>query len=285
MKHQKERIRHMKQVRAIDEQKQGNLPVGQTGPKDVLTQILRQGAQRMLAVAIENEAEEYLATCADQRDQTGHRLVVGNGYLPQREIQTGLGPVVVRQPRVKDRRVDDNGQRQRFSSKILPPYLRRTRSIEELIPWLYLKGISSGDFSEALAALLGPQASGLSATNIVRLKACWQEEWKDWSSRSLKGKVYVYIWVDGIYFNVRLEDKANQRQCILVLMGATAEGKKELIAIADGYRESEQSWKELLLEVKARGLEIDPKLAIGDGALGFWAAVRKVFPSVAEQRC
>ena len=275
----------MKQVRAIDEQKQGNLPVGQTGPKDVLTQILRQGAQRMLAVAIENEAEEYLATCADQRDQTGHRLVVGNGYLPQRELPTGLGPVVVRQPRVKDRRVDQNGQRQRFSSKILPPYLRRTRSIEELIPCLYLKGISSGDFSEALAALLGPQASGLSATNIVRLKACWQEEWKDWSSRSLKGKVYVYIWVDGIYFNVRLEDKANQRQCILVLMGATAEGKKELIALADGYRESEQSWKELLLEVKARGLEIDPKLAIGDGALGFWAAVRKVFPSVAEQRC
>ena len=154
-----------------------------------------------------------------------------------------------------------------------------------MIPWLYLKGISTGDFSEALAALLGPQASGLSATNIVRLKACWQEEWKDWSSRSLKDKVYVYIWVDGIYFNVRLEDKANQRQCILVLMGATAQGKKELIAIADGYRESEQSWKELLLEVKARGLEIDPKLAIGDGALGFWAAVRKVFPSVAEQRC
>ena len=275
----------MKQVRAIDEQRQGNLPVGQIGPKDVLTQILRQGAQRMLAVAVENEAEEYLAACADQRDRAGHRLVVGNGYLPQREIQTGLGPVVVRQPRVKDQRLDENGQQLRFSSKILPPYLRRTRSIEELIPWLYLKGISSGDFSEALAALLGLQASGLSATNIIRLKACWQEEWKEWSSRSLKGKVYVYIWVDGIYFNVRLEDKANQRQCILVLMGATAEGKKELIALADGYRESEQSWKELLLEVKARGLEIDPKLAIGDGALGFWAAVRKVFPAVAEQRC
>lgn len=275
----------MKQVRAIDEQRQGNVPVGQIGPKDILTQILRQGAQRMLAVAIENEAEEYLAACADQRDQAGHRLVVGNGYLPQREIQTGLGPVVVRQPRVNDQRLDEKGQRKRFSSKILPPYLRRTRSIEELIPWLYLKGISSGDFSEALAALLGPQAPGLSATNIVRLKACWQEEWKDWSSRSLKGKVYVYIWVDGIYFNVRLEDKANQRQCLLVLMGATAEGKKELMAIADGYRESEQSWKELLLEVKARGLLVDPKLAIGDGALGFWAAVRKVFPSVAEQRC
>lgn len=239
----------------------------------------------MLAVAIETEVEEYLSQHREQLDQDGNRQVVRNGYLPQREIQTGLGPVAVRQPRVKDQRLDENGQRMRFSSKILPPYLRRTRSIEELIPWLYLKGISSGDFSEALAALLGPQAPGLSASNIVRLKACWQEEWKEWASRSLKGKVYVYIWVDGIYFNVRLEDKANQRQCILVLMAATAEGKKELIAIADGYRESEQSWKELLLEVKARGLGIDPKLAIGDGALGFWAAVRKVFPSVAEQRC
>jgi len=239
----------------------------------------------MLAVAIETEVEEYLTQHREQLDQDGNRQVVRNGYLPQREIQTGVGPVAVRQPRVKDKRLAENGQRMRFSSKILPPYLRRTRSIEELIPWLYLKGISSGDFSEALAALLGPQAPGLSATNIVRLKACWQEEWKDWAGRSLKGKVYVYIWIDGIYFNVRLEEKANQRQCILVLMAATAEGKKELIAIADGYRESEQSWKELLLEVKARGLEIDPKLAIGDGALGFWAAVRKVFPSVAEQRC
>jgi len=264
---------------------QVNVPVGQIGPRDALTQILRQGAQRMLAMAIETEVEEYLDEHCRQLDQDDHRLVVRNGYLPQRKIQTGIGQVAVRQPRINDRRLDQNGQRRRFSSKILPPYLRRTRSIDELIPWLYLKGISTGGFSEALTALLGPHASGLSATNIVRLKSSWQEEWKDWSSRSLKGKVYVYIWVDGIYFNVRLEDKANQRQCILVLMGATTQGKKELIAIADGYRESEQSWKELLLQIKARGLEIDPKLAIGDGALGFWAAVRKVFPSVAEQRC
>ncbi len=239
----------------------------------------------MLTMAIETEVEEYLAEHCRQLEQNGHRLVVRNGYLPQRQIQTGIGQVSVRQPRVNDRRLDRNGQRRRFSSKILPPYLRRTKSIDELIPWLYLKGISTGDFSEALAALLGSQASGLSATNIVRLKTCWQEEWKDWSSRSLKDKMYVYIWADGIYFNVRLEDKANQRQCILVLMGATAQGKKELIAITDGYRESEQSWKELLLQVKTAGLEIAPKLAMGDGALGFWAAVRKVFPSIAEQRC
>ena len=275
----------MEQIRTTDDQMQVNVPVGQIGPRDALTQILRQGAQRMLTMAIETEVEEYLSQHCQQLDQDSHRLVVRNGYLPQRKIQTGIGQVPVRQPRINDKRLDQNGQRRRFSSKILPPYLRRTRSIDELIPWLYLKGISTGGFSEALTALLGPQASGLSATNIVRLKASWQEEWKDWSSRSLQGKAYVYIWVDGIYFNVRLEDKANQRQCILVVMGATAQGKKELIAIADGYRESEQSWKELLLDIKARGLEIDPKLAIGDGALGFWAAVRKVFPSVAEQRC
>ena len=275
----------MEQIRATDQGMQVNVPIGQIGAGDVLTEILRQGAEEMLAAAIRNEVQEYLAACADQRDQAGHRLVVRNGYLPQRQIQTGIGQVAVRQPRVNDKHLDQNGQRRRFSSKILPPYLRRTRSIDELIPWLYLKGISTGDFGEALGALLGPQASGLSATNIVRLKASWQAEWKDWSKRSLKGKRYVYVWADGVYFKVRLEDQPNQRQCILVLMGATAEGKKELIAITDGYRESEQSWKELLLQIKDRGLVVDPKLAIGDGALGFWAAVRKVFPSVAEQRC
>ena len=275
----------MEQIRTTDDQMQVDVSAGAIVARDVLSEILRQGAQRLLTMAIEIEVEEYLVAHCQQLDQDGHRLVVRNGYLPQRRIQTGIGQVAVHQPRVNDKRLDQNGQRNRFSSKILPPYLRRTRSIDELIPWLYLKGISTGDFGEALVALLGSQASGLSATNIVRLKACWQTEWKDWSSRSLKGKAYIYIWVDGIYFNVRLEEAANQRQCILVLMGATAQGKKELIAIADGYRESEQSWKELLLDVKSRGLEIDPKLAIGDGALGFWAAVRKVFPSIAEQRC
>jgi transposase-like protein len=231
------------------------------------------------------EVEEYLTAHGDQIDSAGHRLVVRNGHMPERQIQTGVGSVTVKQPRVNDKRIDENGQRMRFSSKILPPYLRRTKSLEELIPWLYLKGISTGDFTEALQSLLGPEASGLSATSIVRLKEIWKQEWADWNQRSLQGKQYVYIWADGIYFNIRLEDPGNNRQCILVLMGATAEGKKELIAIADGYRESEQSWRELLLDVKSRGVTIDPKLATGDGALGFWAAIRKVFPQTREQRC
>ena len=183
----------MEQISTTDQGMQVNVPVGQIGARDVLTEILRQGAQKMLTMAIETEVQEYLSQHCRQLDQDSHRLVVRNGYLPQRKIQTGIGQVAVRQPRINDKRLDHNGQRRRFSSKILPPYLRRTRSIDELIPWLYLKGISTGDFSEALAALLGPQASGLSATNIVRLKACWQEEWKDWASWSLKDKVYVYI--------------------------------------------------------------------------------------------
>ncbi|MCJ7545120.1 MAG: IS256 family transposase [Phycisphaerae bacterium] len=257
----------------------------QLAPKDVLTEILRQGAQQMLATAIQNEVAEYIGAHRDQRDDHGHRLVVRNGCLPERAIYTGVGPIEVRQPRVNDKRVDADGNRIRFSSKILPPYLRRTRSIDELIPWLYLKGVSTGDFTEALQALLGPEATGLSATNIVRLKASWQQEWKDWDNRPLGDKQYVYVWADGIHFNVRLEDEGNQGQCILVLMGATAEGKKELIALAEGYRESEQSWKELLLSVKARGLATAPKLAVGDGALGFWAALRKVWPKTREQRC
>ena len=169
-----------------------------------------------------------------------------------------------------------------FTSAILPPYLRKTKSLEGLLPWLYLKGISTGDFSEALQAILGPDAPGLSATTITRLKATWEDEFAAWNKRSLAGKHYVYVWADGVHFNIRLE---GGRQCILVLMGATAEGKKELIAIADGYRESEQSWRELLLDVKARGLEVEPSLAIGDGALGFWKAIRQVWDTTKEQRC
>lgn len=254
-------------------------------PRDVLTDILRQGAQEMLATAIENEVAEYIERHAAVRDGQGHRLVVRNGRLPARRIQTGLGLVEVQQPRVKDRRIDEQGERIRFSSAILPPYLRRTQSLDELIPWLYLRGISTGDFTEALEALLGPQARGLSATNIVRLKESWQQEWKDWSKQSLAEKVYVYLWADGIYFNLRLEEPDNNRQCILVLMGATADGRKELIAITDGYRESADSWRELLLQVKQRGLTSSPKAATGDGALGFWAALREVYPQTREQRC
>lgn len=256
-----------------------------TKSRDVLTEILRQGAQKMLATAIENEVVEYIAEHENQRDACGYRLVVRNGQLPGRTIQTGVGPVEVEQPRVNDKRIDENGQRIHFSSKILPPYLRRTKSIDELIPWLYLKGISTGDFTEALQALLGPQAPGLSATNIVRLKESWQQEWADWSKRSLEGKYYVYLWADGVYFNIRLEDPGNNKQCILVLMGATSDGRKELIAIAEGYRESAQSWRELLLDVKNRGLSQAAKLATGDGALGFWAALREIYPATQEQRC
>jgi putative transposase len=267
------------------EQGTGNTEYLSIRPRDVLTDLLRQGAQQMLAQAIENEVAEYVDRHACVRDDQGHRRVVRNGHLPTRRIQSGLGQVEVRQPRVDDRRIDEQGERMRFSSQILPPYLRRTQSLDELIPWLYLRGISTGDFTEALQALLGPQAPGLSATNIVRLKESWQEEWKHWSKRSLADKVYVYLWADGIYFHIRLEAPDNNRQCILVLMGATVEGRKELIAISDGYRESADSWRELLLDVQQRGLTTSPKVATGDGALGFWAALREVYPQTREQRC
>jgi len=250
--------------------------------QDVLTGILRAGAQKLLAQAIEAEVEAHIEAHKDLLDEQGHRLVVRNGHKDKRELQTGVGSVKIRQPRVHDRRQDEHGQRMRFTSQILPPYLRRTKSIEELIPWLYLKGISTGDFSEALIALLGPEAPGLSASTIVRLKEVWLKDYKAWSKRSLTDKQYVYFWVDGIHFNVRLEEG---RQCILVVMGATAEGRKELVAVQDGLRESEQSWRELLLDLKARGLKEPPKLAVGDGALGFWAALRKVFSKTREQRC
>lgn len=267
-----------------------------SSPKDVLTEILRHGACELLAAAVEAEVAGYIEEHAGHVDEQGHRLVVRNGHHRERTIQTGLGSVAVKAPRVDDRRVigkhprgesvDPGGKPlERFHSKILPPYLRRTKSIEELIPWLYLKGISTGEFSEALAALLGPDAPGLSASTVVRLKEVWQHEYAAWNKRSLVDKRYVYFWVDGVHFNVRLEDTENQRQCILVVMGATPEGTKELVAVQDGYRESEQSWKELLLDLKARGLEHGPELAIGDGALGFWKAIRQVYGETREQRC
>ena len=248
--------------------------------KDVLTDVLRQGAQRMLVQAIESEVAEWIEVHASVTNEVGRRQVVRNGYLPKRTITTGIGPIEVEQPRVLDRRAKE--EQEPFSSKILPPYLRKTKSLEELIPWLYLKGISTGDFSEALASLVGPTAKGLSAATVTRLKQIWEGEFQEWSQRSLAAKQYVYVWADGVHFNIRLEE---DRQCILVLMGATADGKKELIAIQDGYRESEQSWKQLLLDVKARGLTVDPKLATGDGALGFWKALKQVYPTTREQRC
>jgi len=251
--------------------------------RDVLTEILRKGARDLLAGAIEQEVNDYLRGREAVRDEAGHQLVVRNGYLPERTVQTGLGDVAVKKPRVRDRRPVE--EREQFESSILPRYLRRTKSMEELLPWLYLKGVSTGDFSEALKALVGSDAPGLSATTITRLKSTWEQEYEDWSRRSLAGKRYAYLWADGVYFNVRLEDEANARQCILVLMGATPDGRKELIAVSDGYRESEQSWRELLLGLRSRGLELAPELAVGDGGLGFWAALRKVYSSAREQRC
>src|SRR5881227_2577619 len=248
--------------------------------QDVLTDLLRDGARRLLAQAVEAEVASWIDDHAHLKDDQGRRQVIRNGHLPERAIQTGIGAVEVQQPRVRDRRPAD--QREVFTSAILPPYLKKTRSLDGLIPWLYLKGVSTGDFSEALQALLGPDAPGLSATTITRLKAVWEAEHEAWSKRSLAGKHYVYVWADGVHFNIRLE---GGRQCILVLMGATAEGKKELIAISDGYRESDQSWRELLLDVKARGMEVEPSLAIGDGALGFWKAMRQVWDTAKEQRC
>jgi len=245
--------------------------------RDALTEVLQEGARSLLAQAIEAEVAEFLARHGDKRDAAGHVRLVRNGFLPERTIQTGLGDVPVKAPRVRDRA----GQL-RFRSAILPPYLRRAKTIEELLPWLYLKGISTGGFSEALAALLGRDAPGLSAGTISRLKAVWQAEHARWEKRSLANKRYVYLWVDGIHFGVRMEE-ANQ--CILVVMGATADGKKELVALTDGFRESEQSWKEVLLDLKRRGLKIDPKLAIGDGALGFWKALPQVYGTTRPQRC
>jgi transposase-like protein len=247
---------------------------------DPLTAILRQGAQKLLGQAIEAEVEQWIADHAQVTDEQGHRQVVRNGHSPARSITTGVGPVEVSQPRVHDRRPPE--EREAFRSKILPPYLRKTKSIEELIPWLYLKGVSTGDFGEALQALLGPNCPGLSATTVTRLKQTWEAEYRDWSRRDLSDQRYVYVWADGVHFNVRLEE---DRTCILVLMGATAEGKKELLAVQDGFRESEQSWKTLLLDVKQRGLAVDPKLATADGALGFWKALPQVFPATRPQRC
>jgi transposase-like protein len=249
-----------------------------------LDELIRVGAQRMLQAAVDAEVEDFLALHAERRDEQGRRLVVRNGRLPSRELLTGAGRLEVQQPRVRDNSPTPDSRVQ-FSPSVLPAYLRKSPAIEELIPWLYLKGISTGDFTEALQALVGEKAKGLSPNVIVRLKEQWSDEYEAWMKRDLSQKRYVYLWADGIHVKVRLEDDANKPQCMLVLMGATPEGHKELIAVVDGYRESEQSWSELLLDLKHRGLKVEPKLAVADGALGFWAAVRKIFPEVREQRC
>ncbi len=249
---------------------------------DPLTDVLRAGARQLLAQAVEAEVEAHIAAHADLSDAQGRRRVVRHGHLPEREIQTGIGAVGVKAPRVRDRDPGGPGGRIGFTSSILPRYLRRAKSIEELLPWLYLKGISSGDFGEALVALLGPDAPGLTASTIGRLKAAWWEQYVAWQKRDLSAKRYVYFWADGVYFSPRME---HDKQCILVIIAADEAGHKDIVGIVDGYRESTQSWKELLLELKRRGLKDGPELAVGDGALGFWKALREVYGAAREQRC
>ena len=262
----------MSQNKIIDLKKPGEFC------EDPLTELLRNGARQLIADAVQVELQELLDQYSVLRNERGYLQVVRNGYLPEREILTGIGPIKVKVPKIRDK----SGQRIKFNSALLPPYLRKTRRVEEVLPWLYLKGISTGDFQEALHALLGTEGKGLSASTISRLKGIWEQEHETWNRRSLKNKRYVYIWADGVYFNIRSDDA---RQCILVIIGVTEQGRKEFIAIEDGYRESEQSWSELLLRIKAQGLSHSPKLAIGDGALGFWKALSKVFPKTKHQRC
>lgn len=262
----------MKEKNIVDLPKQAPMTC-----ENALDELLRKGAQQMLQQAIENEVAEYLERYVDQRDSQGHRLVVRNGRLPQRHILTPAGAVLIHQPRVHDQRPG-----QKFVSQLLPPYLRRTPNLDALVPALYLRGISTGDFTEALSSILGPNAAGLSPTNILRLKEGWQSDYAQWQQRDLSGKRYVYWWADGIYFNVRLTD---DRPCVLVLMGALADGTKELLAVADGQRESKLSWVEVMRDLKKRGLNQAPELAVGDGSLGFWAAKEQEFPKTLEQRC
>jgi transposase-like protein len=248
---------------------------------DPLTEVLRSGARALLAQAVEAELAALLSGHADKLTDDGRQRLVRHGHLPEREIMTGIGPVAVRCPRVRDR-IGEGSERIRFSSAILPRYARRSKSLEVLIPILYLKGISTGDFGEALIALLGKDAGGLSASTIARLKDAWSEEHARWTKRDLSTKRYVYFWVDGIHVQARLEDAA---QCLLVIIGATPEGKKELVGLIDGVRESAQSWRELLLDLKRRGLAAAPELAVADGALGFWQAIEEVWPKTRGQRC
>jgi len=249
---------------------------------DPLTDVLRQGARDILATAVQAEVSAFIAGHAHLLDEVGRRRLVRHGFLPEREVMTGIGKVPVQVPRVRDRGTVKSAEKIRFRSALIPPYLRKSKSVEELLPWLYLKGISTGDFSEALAALLGPDAEGLSASTITRLKATWWEEYQIWRKRDLTGKRYVYIWADGVYFNPRLDD---DRQCLLVIIGADEYGDKHVLGIMDGFRENADSWRDLLCGLKKRGLSIAPDLAIGDGALGFWTALRDVFPTTREQRC
>ena len=243
---------------------------------DVLGELLKRGAQQLLATAIETEVAELLSQYSDIQTN-GKQAVVRNGYLPERSIQTGLGEILVKVPKVRDR----SGKGVKFNSQLIPPYLKRTKAVEEFIPWLYLKGISTGDMQPALEMLLGKGATGLSANSVSRLKQSWEQDYDQWRQRDLSKRRYVYLWADGVYCNVRMDD----RLCLLVLIGSDDTGRKEVLAVVDGYRESEASWLEVIEQLESQGLTVPPKLVIGDGALGLWKAVAKKWPTAAKQRC
>lgn len=244
---------------------------------DPLQEILREGARKMLAAAIESEVASFIERYGSIKMDEGQKAVVRNGYLPKRTIQTGLGDIEIKVPKVRDR----SGIGIKFNSSLIPPYLKRTKNIEEFLPWLSLRGVSTGDFTETLKHLLGPDAPGMSSATISRLKQNWEQDYQNWTRRDLSGKRYVYVWADGIYSTVRMDD----RLCLLVIIGSDETGRKELLALPDGYRESEASWTEVLMDLKQRGLEKAPRLAVGDGALGFWKAVAKCWPDTDQQRC
>ena len=246
--------------------------------QDLLSTMLREGAQRLVAQAVQAEFDDFLARVAGARLEDGRAAVVRNGFQPEREILTGLGSVSVRIPKARSR----GGEPAVFRSVLVPPYVRRAKSVEAVLPWLYLHGVSTGNMQEALAALLGPEATGLSASAVARLKSCWTEEYRLWRRSKLGKDRWVYLWVDGIYSGLRADD---QRLCALVVIGVNERGEKKLLAIEDGVRESKQSWREVLLALKGRGLTLPPRLAVGDGALGFWAAVREIYPETRPQRC
>ena len=250
---------------------------------DPLTELAREGARRMLATALTAEADAFVASFDADRLPDGRQRIVRHGLGPERQIQTGIGAIEVRRPKVRDRGLEEDGAgKVRFTSNILPKWARRSRSLDALLPVLYLRGISTGDFQEALSALLGPDAPNLSPYVISRLNAGWGMDYDAWQRRDLSARRYVYIWADGVYLQARMEPQA---ECMLVIIGATPEGKKELLGFQVGVRESAQSWRELLVDIKGRGLKIAPELAVGDGGLGFWKAIDQVFPGTRHQRC
>ncbi len=250
---------------------------GREAGADVLSELLRGGARRLIHQAVEAELQELLGEHAERRLGDGRAVVVRNGYLPERELQTGIGPVTVRIPKVRAR----TGEAVSFRSALVPPYMRKTRSLEAALPWLYLKGVSSGEMGEALKVLVGPQATGLSASTVSRLKQLWGQEYRSWCEAPLDKDQWVYVWADGIYSGLRGEQ---DKLCALVVIGVNARGQKRFLAIEDGVRESTQSWREVLLKLKSRGMNA-PKLAIGDGAMGFWAALEEIYPQTRQQRC